>query len=196
MWLNRRLAVASRGAGLLEQKLRILMAEEQRFALLAERTQVEWEAAVTDLERWMLRSALLSGERGLRLASGVEVAEVAVQWRQTMGVRYPAWATCRIPEPTLSDPLPANTALVQAVGASRRAVQAAVDQAVAATALAAVRAEIVSTRRQLRAVRDRWTPRLESARRDLTIALDDQEHDEGVRMRWAAAPTRGGTVPR
>ena len=76
MWLARRLAVAERGADLLEHKLRILVAEEQSFALLAERTQAEWEAAVRELDRWMLRAALLSGERGLRLASDGADAEV------------------------------------------------------------------------------------------------------------------------
>jgi vacuolar-type H+-ATPase subunit D/Vma8 len=194
MWLNRRLAVATRGANLLDQKLRILMAEEQGFALLAGRTQGEWEAAVRDLDRWMLRGVLLSGERGLRLASGGDAADVEVEWRQTMGVRYPAGFACHLPERAPTDPLPANTALVHAAEASRRAVRAGVDHAVATTALSAVRTEIVSTRRQLRAVRDRWTPKLESARRELTVALDDQEHDDGVRLRWAAAPTRGGAV--
>ncbi len=59
----------TRGGDLLESKLRILLAEQQNFALLAERTRAEWEASVRELERWMLRSALLSGERGVRLAS-------------------------------------------------------------------------------------------------------------------------------
>lgn len=196
MWLSRRLAVATRGASLLDRKLRILMAEEQTFVLLADRTRGEWEAAVRDLERWMLRASLLSGERGLRLAAGEAVADVDVEWRQTMGVRYPSGFACRLPGRVPADPLPANTALVHAERAARRALRAGVDQAVATTALAAVRAEILTTRRQLRAVRDRWTPRLEAARRDLTIALDDQEHDEGVRLRWAARPARGGGVPR
>ena len=196
MWLGRRLAVAERGADLLERKLRILVAEEQSFALLADRTQGEGEAAVRELDRWMLRAALLSGERGLRLACDGAEAEVQIEWRQTMGVRYPARSACRLPERVPTEPTPANTALVHAAAAAERAVRAGADQAVASTALIAVRAEIGSTRRQLRAVRDRWTPRLESARLALTIALDDQEHDEGVRLRWAAAPARGRTVWR
>jgi V/A-type H+-transporting ATPase subunit D len=190
MWLERRLAVAERGADLLERKLRILLAEEQAFALLAERTQGEWEAAVRDLDLWMLRSALLSGERGARLACDGAGAEVQVEWRQTMGVRYPARSSCRLPERSQSDPGPVNTALGHALGSAERATRAGVDHAVASHALAAVQAEIGVTRRQLRAVRDRWTPRLESARRSLAIALEDQEHDEGVRLRWAAAPDR------
>ncbi len=159
MWLARRLAVAERGADLLERKLRILVAEEQSFALLAERTQGEWEAAVRELDRWMLRAALLSGERGA--AAGLRRRRrrgATIEWRQTMGVRYPARSACRLPERVPTEPAPANTALVHAAAAAERAVRAGADHAVAATALIAVRAEIGSTRRQLRAVRDRWIP--------------------------------------
>ena len=132
----------------------------RRFALLAERTQGEWEAAVRDLERWMLRATLLSGERGLRLAADGGPAEVEVAWRQTMGVRYPARASCQLPRarprPT---PSPDNTAL-RACGRRRpggRCAPASTTRSPSPPWLRC-RAEIVSTRRQLRAVRDRWTP--------------------------------------
>jgi V/A-type H+/Na+-transporting ATPase subunit D len=194
MWLRRRLVVAVRGGDLLEQKLRILVSEEQSFALRAEQTQTEWVAAVRDLERWVLRGALLSGQRGLRMADGRGAAEVQIGWRLTMGVRYPAEASCRLPERDDTRPTPDNSALLEAVEAAERAVRAGVAHAVAAAALAAVREEMGSTRRQLRAVRERWIPRLESARVALTVALDDQEHDEGVRLRWAVARAQGRTV--
>ncbi|MGB8380338.1 MAG: V-type ATP synthase subunit D [Dermatophilaceae bacterium] len=190
VWLRRRLIVAARGADLLERKLRILVGEEQSFALLAERTKTEWDDAARELERWTLRGSLLSGERGLRMSGDSAMAEVEVAWRLTMGVRYPADGSCHLPRRAATRAVPDNTALVHAVVAAERAVRAGVDHAVAVAALAAMRAEIVSTRRQLRAVRDRWTPRLEAAHRAVTIALDDQEHDEGVRLRWAADPTR------
>jgi len=194
MWLRRRLVVAVRGGDLLEQKLRILVSEEQSFALQAEQTQTEWAAAVRDLELWVLRGTLLSGERGLRLADDRGAAEVEIGWRLTMGVRYPAEVSCRLPERDDARPTPDNSALLEAVEAAERAVRAGVAHAVAATALAAVQEEIGSTRRQLRAVRERWIPRLESARAALTVALDDQEHDEGVRLRWAADRAQGRTV--
>ena len=38
VWLDRRIAMASRGAGLLEQKLRILVGLEQRYSLMHDRT--------------------------------------------------------------------------------------------------------------------------------------------------------------
>jgi V/A-type H+/Na+-transporting ATPase subunit D len=189
VWLRRRLVVAERGADLLERKLRILVGEEQSFALLAERTNTEWDDAVRELELWTLRASLLSGARGLRLASDSEDAEVEVAWRLTMGVRYPARSTCQLPRRPASRAVPDNTALVHAVVAAERAVRAGVDHAVAVAALAAMREEITSTRRQLRAVRDRWIPRLEAAHRAVTVTLEDQEHDEGIRLRWAAGLT-------
>ena len=192
MWLSRRLSVATRGADLLEQKLRILLAEEQDFSLLVERTEAAWVAATRELDQWLLRSALLSGERGLRLATIGGYADANVEWRMTMGARYPAFAECTFPERPPSTFTPDNTALRLAATAAEAAVRAGVDHAVTTTALAAVRAEISSTRRQLRALRDRWIPRLETARSQLLITLDDQEHDEQVRLRWAAAATREG----
>lgn len=188
-WLARRRAMAERGSDLLERKLRILRAEEEDYALRAERTRAEWGGAARDLDRWMLRSALLSGERGLRLATDGADADVAVDWRMTMGVRYPADATCSLAGP--GGFLPDNSALSDATGAAQRAVAAAVDHAVATAALEAIRAEIATTRRQLRALEQRWLPRLGEAQAQLLIQLDDIEHDEHVRLRWAALPARG-----
>lgn len=190
-WLVRRETVARRGSYLLERKLRILLAEEQDYALRAGRTRGDWERAAAELDVWMLRSAVLSGERGVRLATDGADATIEIDWRLTMGVRYPASATSVLPE----EPgrfSPDNTALLHAAAASREAVRAAVDHAVATSALAAITAEIASTRRQLRALERRWIPRLEQARSRLLIQLDDLEHDEHVRLRWAADPTRAG----
>lgn len=192
MWLTRRLTVAVHGGDLLESKLRILLAEQLDYSLMAERTSVEWTQAVRDLDRWMLQSALLGGERAARLASDGADAQVEVEWRLTMGVRYPAAAICSIPRRRPSSFTPDNTALRHAVPAAERAAIAGVDHAVATAALVAVEAEIVSTRRQLRALRERWIPRLESALSRLVVTLDDQEHDEHVRLRWAASPSRTG----
>ncbi len=189
MWLTRRLAVATRGSELLEQKLRILLAEEQDFSLLVERTQVDWSDAITDLDRWMLQSALLSGERGLRLATDGAAARVVIDWRMTMGVRYPASAEVSIPTRSTSGFTPDNSALGHSVTASERAVLAGVDHAVATAALDAVQREITSTRRQLRALRDQWIPRLHAAHARLMVTLEDQEHDEQVRLRWAVRPS-------
>lgn len=195
MWLSRRLTVATRGGDLLEQKLRILMAEEQDFSLLVERTQVAWTDAARALDGWLLRSALLSGERALRLACDGESAGVDIEWRLTMGARYPAAADCTIPDRPATAFTPDNTALRHAISAAEQALRAGVDHAVATAALASVQQEISATRRQLRAIRDRWIPRLESAHDELMIALDEQEHDEQVRLRWAAGPSGSRRQP-
>ena len=189
MWLARRLDVATRGGDLLEQKLRILLSEEQDFALRATHARAEWESAVAELDRWTLRAALLSGERGVRLASDGDSASVEITWRLTMGVHYPAAAACTIPSPTGSAFTPDNSAVAQATLAAMRVVRSGADCAVAETALASVRAEAQATRRKLRALRERWIPRLEEAQSTLLLALDDEEHDEHVRLRWAAEPT-------
>lgn len=190
MWLTRRLGLAERGAELLERKLQILRSEEQAYTLLQEQTQAEWDAAMGQLDLWTLRATLAGGQRGLLMAIGPP-ATAEIAWRLTMGVRYPSRAECRTPARPISAPPPDSTALLHATEAARRAVQAGVDHAVAVAALSAVQTEIGATSRQLRAVRERWLPRLASARAALTTTLDDQEHDEGTRLRWAADPTRG-----
>jgi V/A-type H+-transporting ATPase subunit D len=189
MWLARRLDVATRGGDLLEQKLRILLSEEQDFALRAAHARVAWESAVAELDRWTLRSALLSGERAVRLASDGDAASVDITWRLTMGVHYPAAAACTIPEPGGSAFTPDNSAVAQATAAAARVAVSGADCAVAETALASVRSEARATRRKLRALRERWIPRLAAAQTTLLLALDDEEHDEHVRLRWAATPT-------
>lgn len=196
MWLDRRIAVATRGAGLLEQKLRILLDLQDRYALLVERTQVEWEAAMADLDLWVTRAGLVSGQRGLRTSAAGSAAEVEVAWQLTMGVRHPAAATCVLPADLPTDAVADSAALISARAAAQRAVQAGVDQAVAGSALAAVRAEIATTRRQLRAVQTRWLPRLTEARSWLGQVLDDQEHDEALRLRWSADAAHGRLARR
>ena len=191
-WLARRRDVATRGGDLLERKLRILLAEEQDYAMLAERTAAEWADAVGDFERWMLRAAMISGERGTRLASDGGSSVVEVTWTLTMGVRYPSSAQWWAPQRPVGGFPPDSTALIHARPAAERAVHAGVDHAVAVAAHDAVRAEIATTRRQLRALRERWIPRLQEAHAGLVVALDDQEHDEHVRLRWAADPTSAG----
>jgi V/A-type H+-transporting ATPase subunit D len=99
-----------------------------------------------------------------------------------------------IPEPPAGGFTPDNAALREAVPVARRAARAGVDHAVAIAAHAAVVAEIATTRRQLRALRERWIPRLQTAHHRLLVTLDDQEHDEHVRLRWAADPTRSERV--
>lgn len=97
IWLQHRLAVAERGAELLDEKLRILHGEAQRLALLTERTGAAWSAAHREAETWLLRAAVLVGERGLRLAAPPASTQVTLTWTHAMGATYPAEATLSFP---------------------------------------------------------------------------------------------------
>jgi V/A-type H+-transporting ATPase subunit D len=191
LWLQRRIAVAERGADLLDQKLRILHAERQRFGLQAERTAAAWAAACREADGWLLRGALLGGQRALRLAADQRPADVQVGWAQVMGVRYPADATCTPPPVDPDEAPPAGQAVVAAREAHRRAAVAAVQHAAASAALRVVDAEEAATRRRLRAIQDRWAPRLRAALEEIELALDEQEQADGVRLRWAAGRRPG-----
>lgn len=186
VWLQRRLQVADRGSTLLETKMRILATEQQRFSLLAQRTERRWQQAVADAERWMARASVLGGRRALRFADDGQRARVLLSWDTTMGVSYPSGSRVVLPDPLPDAPTPAGAALVRAREAYRAAAVAAVEHAAATAAVSAVEQEMAATRRRLRAIEDRWIPRLEQASRTVTEALEEQEREEGMRMRWAA----------
>jgi V/A-type H+-transporting ATPase subunit D len=184
LWLTRRLQVARRGADLLDRKLQILQAELARRRATAAQTATEWDRCCADAERWLLRASLLGGQRAVRLAADGQAADVTISYQVTMGVRHPADTTCRIPVPVTWDG-PALAATRQAHGA---ALTAAVRHAAAAEALRVIEAETLATRYQLRAIRDRWIPRLEQALAEVTVALEEQELADAARLRLAKAP--------
>lgn len=196
VWLERRLDVARRGTGLLETKLRILAAEEQRFDLLVARTRRTWESRVAEADVWMSRARVLSGRRGARFAAPAPSAHVDVRWQATMGVRFPSGAVVQMAEAGPDAPTPDCSALALARDAYAQALTAAAEHAAAAAALEAVHAEVAATRRRLRALERRWTPLLAQARRALDDSLEESEREDGVRLRWAAghlatSPNRG-----
>ena len=187
VWLQHRLAVAERGADLLDQKLRILHGESLRLRLLTERTGATWTAAHHEAHTWLVRAALLSGERGLRLAAPDDDADVRIAWTHTMGASYPVSADVVVPSPS-PHALPAtNTALVAARQAYRQATDAAVQHAVAQAALRIVEAEEAATRHRLRALTTHWVPWLTSALAATRLGLEEQEHEDAVRLRWVHA---------
>jgi V/A-type H+-transporting ATPase subunit D len=190
-WLLRRLAVAEHGADLLDQKLRLLHAERQRLSVHAQRTGETWQAAARVADTWLVRAALLGGQRGIRLATAPATAEVQVTWTDLMGVRYPSEVRCTAAPSDPGAAPPDNAALVAAAEAHRRAVEAAAGHAAAAAAVRVLEAEEVATRRRLRAIEDRWIPRLQRALEQIQLGLEEQEHAEGVQLRWAAARQQG-----
>jgi V/A-type H+/Na+-transporting ATPase subunit D len=185
LWLQHRLSTAQHGADLLDHKLRLLRAEREHLALERDMRAAEWESANSEANTWLLRSVLLGGQRSVRLATSAP-AEVRILWEQSMGVRYPAEATCAVPEPAPDAPPPGNAALVTARDRYRRAVQAAVRQAALETAVRVLEEQETATRHRLRAIEDRWIPRLQQALAELQFKLDEDEHNDAVRLRWAA----------
>jgi V/A-type H+-transporting ATPase subunit D len=191
LWLQHRLTIAQQGADLLDHKLRILRTERERLALQRERTAEAWDTASREATTWLLRGVLLGGERSVRLSCDQTLADVQVVWEQRMGVRYPAEATCTVPERPPDARPTGNAALVAARESHRRALQAAVQHAAVEAAVRILRAEETATRRRLRAIEDRWIPRLRDALAEVQFNLEEEEHADGVRLRWAAG--RQGT---
>jgi V/A-type H+/Na+-transporting ATPase subunit D len=183
LWLQRRLETARRGADLLDRKLRILQAQLAQARDSAAQTAVEWRQRQSDAESWLLRAALLGGQRAIRLADDGLFAEVTVSYAATMGIRYPAGATCVIPPSAAWD----GPALTGARRAHRAALAAAVRHAAAAEAERVIEAETLATRHRLRAIRDRWIPRLEQALAEVTFAIEEQERADAARLRLAAS---------
>lgn len=194
LWLTGRLLAARRAGSLLDRRLRILRVEQQRFELLARRTGVAWQAAATDARAWLARGAALGGARGLDLAAAHASAAVEVEWATVMGLRYPAQATFR-PAPPDTGAYPVSAALVEARRAHETALGAATTHAAAAAALRAIERETARTRQRLRAITDRWTPRLEAALADLDRRIEETEREESVRLRRATAAGPGREAP-
>jgi len=192
LWLERRLEVARRGADLLDRKLRILQSELDRLRSSAEQTAREWDRSCATAELWLLRAGLLGGQRAIRLASqGGQFADVTISHAVTMGARHPADAACAMPRPTGWD----GPAVAGAREAHRAALAAAVRHAVATGALRVIEAEAVATRYRLRAVRDRWIPRLEQALAEVTFSIEELERADGARLRLAAGARVSASRP-
>jgi V/A-type H+-transporting ATPase subunit D len=186
LWLARRLQVARRGADLLDRKLRILQDELARFREAEAGTAAEWKRCCADAERWLLRAAMIGGERAVRLAADGQLATVTIPSAVTMGVRHPASPACVIPASTSWD----GPTLTQTRQAHAAALEAAVRHAATAEALRIIEAETLATRYRLRAIEDRWIPRLEQALAEVTLALEEQELADAARLRLAVSPNR------
>jgi V/A-type H+/Na+-transporting ATPase subunit D len=180
--LERRLQVARRGADLLDRKLRILQRELPGLRADATQATRDWERCAAEADQWLVRAALLGGQRAIRLASNDARAEVDVTYAATVGVRHPAACMC-----TFSPPEDwSGPAVAEARRAHQAALQAAARSAAASAALRIMEAETATTRLRLRAVRDRWIPLLEQARTEVMLAIDEQERADTARLQLAA----------
>jgi len=194
LWLMQRLATARRGADLLDRKLRVLENELTRLQTAAAQSAAQWDRCQADADDCILMAALLGGQREIRLAADDERADVTVSWATTVGLRYPATATCSVP-PT--DGWEAPT-VARARQAQAAALAAAADYSVAARAVQIVETEVSVTRYRLRAVRDRWVPQLEQALAEVTLGIEELERADAARLRLAVGPAvtaRQGSRP-
>jgi vacuolar-type H+-ATPase subunit D/Vma8 len=185
--LQRNLAAAVRGADLLEQKLRVLRTRHEQLQQAEAAAATAWDARLREAETWLLRGLVLGGEQALSAASGPVRAEATVEWTASMGVPHPAGCTVRIPARSPDSAAPGNTALVHAETAYREAVAAAGAYAAAQAATRILAAEVAGTRQRVRALRRHWIPQLEEALGRIGLALEQNEHEDAVRRRWAAA---------
>lgn len=186
LWLERRLGTAQHASELLKEKLAILNHEEQRLAQRAVEGAEEWRRLCAESETWTLRAAVLSSRRALRIASDGTSAQADIAMGLTMGIEHPVSGAVRL-ERQQDLPVTSSAAVTQAEEAARTAVEAALSAAVAFAALRTLRREMASTRRTLRAVEQRWIPRLSSALAEVRLELDELERAEGLRHRWAAS---------
>ena len=111
-----------------------------------------------------------------------------------MGIRYPAEATCASPEQA-SLSLAGTAALDRAAAAHRAALAAAVQHAAVTAAIRTVERVAAATQQRLRAIQDRWVPRLQAALAELELGLDELEHADAVRLRRAKA-AQANTIGR
>lgn len=187
-WLIHRLAVANRGARVLDDKRRALLREHARAAVLAEETRQAWEDAARVAETWHRRALLVSGQRSLGLAAFyvTEPASVRLSWRRSLGTWLPADPRVEIP-PTPDLIAPGGSSAVRyAASAYGRAVEAGARYAAARLALERIETELASAIRRLRALERRWIPAHEQALAALALALDETEREDALRSRWFA----------
>jgi V/A-type H+-transporting ATPase subunit D len=112
-----------------------------------------------------------------------------------MGIRYPADATCTLPDSP--PPLACSAALAETRKTARRALQAAVHHAAAHEAERRVAREIAITRQRIRALQHRWIPHLTAAIKDIDLTLEEMERADAARLLRAdqaeAGPSGGHT---
>jgi V/A-type H+-transporting ATPase subunit D len=186
MRLRRSLDVARRGADLLDQKLRVLRTRHEELLRAEHTAREDWHERLREAETWLRRGLLLGGEEALEAETPAHPAELQVTWTATMGVRHPGTASCTLPERDPDQPAPAATALLHAETAYAAAVRAAATYAAAGTAARAVGDEVLATRLRVRALRRHWIPRLETALALVDAALEQNEHEDAVRRKWAS----------
>lgn len=194
LWLKERLVVAERAADLLEQKRRTLLQETSRLHELVEDTRGRWEAACREAESWLLRAALVGGERQFEVAAAHVggPTEARIVWRSTMGLAYPWEAECLPGRLVDLAGFGDTSALGYAAEAHRAALAVAVEHAAAERAFELVTDELEVTTRRLRAIERRWIPRLGDALHEVEQRLEEHEREAVIRAHWARPGAEAG----
>jgi len=95
LWLLDRLRSGRLAASLLDRKVKILRAEQERLRTHAEQSRARWLDRAREADLWGQRAALLGGQREFLRGTPAEGADVDVEWGSIMGARYPVAATVR-----------------------------------------------------------------------------------------------------
>lgn len=184
LWLQHRQAVAGTGAELLDKKRRALVQEHRRLQVLARKTQEDWTQAAGEAQTWVSRAAVLAGDEKLKLLEALQArAGVSVRWRSSMGVPFASEARVEFGI-TPHAGLGGSAAADIAARAARRAVEAAVHDAAARSALQRIGGELAVTSRRQRALEKRWVPALAASAARLNEMLDELEREEATRSLW------------
>lgn len=186
LWLQRREHTGQRALDLLDRKLRILRAEQERFHVMSAEASKRWVEAATEADRWGVRAAALTGREGFRWGATVPRAEVRIEWASVMGVTYPSEAKVDLPQPEPGASSPGSVALDRAAGAYGTALRAAAEHAVAEVARRIIDAEVQAVRQRRTAIRNRWLPRLRGLLHELETRLEEDERAETARWRQLA----------
>jgi V/A-type H+-transporting ATPase subunit D len=192
LWLRERIVAARNAAELLDHKRRELEAELGRLGSITSRRQRDWDRAMAEAQQWLARVDATGGNRSLRLVEAMQTgrAEVTLEWRAVMGVRYPTDFSLSFPEKPAVAALDGGAALAFALDAYRRAVHAALAYATAEAALTRIRTDITRTVRRLRALDLRILPAHESALKSLELSLDEKDREDAIGASWAAEEIR------
>ena len=189
--LVRRIEGARRAHELLHSKEEALERERIRLVGHVGRAERHWRDACDAAAGSLARARMLGAgpELGRLIAAGPPPAGVSPSWTTSMGITYPGDVVCT-PGPAAA--LGATAALVPAIEAYRVALLAAADTAAAGEAVKRLDIELAGTRRRRRAVEEQLLPRLEAARHDLDLRLDELDREEAQRIRTAVHRREGG----
>ncbi len=179
-----RAELARHAADLLHSKETALERERVRLEGHAVRADQNWKRQCLDATTWLLRARMMgaSGDLAALARHPVAAATIDAQWQRSMGITYPGSVDC-VPAP--APPVVSTAALAPTTDAYRRALEAAAQQAATSAALQRLDAELADTRRRRRAIEERLLPRLEAELHDLELHLDEQDREEGLRVRLA-----------